>query len=65
MTPEQKVEAAFELCQMAVDTARAGVANDHPHWTPAQVRAEVAHRIMEANGAARVLRARGRSLGGG
>lgn len=54
MTPDQKWHAAFELWQMAVDTTRARVAKDHPDWTTAQVRAEVARRIMEANGAARL-----------
>jgi hypothetical protein len=58
MTPDQKWQAACELWQMAVDTTRAGVAMDHPDWTTAQVRAEVARRIMEMNGAARVLEAR-------
>ncbi len=58
MTPDQKCQAAFELWQMAVDTSRAGVAQDHPDWTTAQVRAEVARRIMEANGAARILNSR-------
>ena len=59
MTPTQKWQAAAELWQMAVDTTRARVAKDHPDWTTAQVRADVARRIMEANGAARVLAARG------
>ena len=54
MTPDQKWQAAFELWQMAVDTTRARVAKDHPDWTTAQARAEVARRIMEANGAARL-----------
>jgi hypothetical protein len=65
MTPAQKVQAASELWQMTVDASRAQVAKAHPDWTPAQVRAEVARRIMEANGAARVLVSRGRRLGGG
>lgn len=63
MTPTQKWQAAFELWQMAVDTTRARVAKDHPDWTTAQVRAEVARRIMEVNGAARVLHSRRRSAG--
>jgi hypothetical protein len=65
MTPDQKWQAGFELWQMAVDASRARVAKEHPDWTTAQVRAEVAQRIMEMNGAARVLRARGRSVGAG
>jgi hypothetical protein len=58
MTLDQKWDAACELWQMAVDTTRANVAQDHPGWTMAQVRAEVARRIMEANGAARILNSR-------
>jgi hypothetical protein len=61
MTPAQKWRAAAELWQMAVDTTRSRVAKDHPDWTPKQVRAEVARRIMEMNGAARILKARGAS----
>lgn len=58
LTPAQKWEAAFELWQMAVDAARARVRADHPEWPETQVRAVVARRIMEANGAARILDAR-------
>lgn len=54
MTAEQKYQTAFELWQMAVDTARARVRADHPEWAEERVRAEVARRIMELNGAARV-----------
>ena len=53
MTPEQKWLAACELWQMAVDTARAHVREIHPDWDEAQARAEVARRILEANGTAR------------
>jgi hypothetical protein len=58
MTPDQKLEAALSLQEMAIETMREGVATDHPDWTPAQIQVEVARRIMEANGAARVLEAR-------
>jgi len=54
MTPEQKWQAAFELWQLAVEIARAGVRADHPDWPDAQVRAEVARRILEAHGTARL-----------
>ena len=54
MTPEQKWQAAFELWQMAVDTARAYVRVQHPDWSDSQARAEVARRILEANGAKRL-----------
>lgn len=52
MTPEQKWRAACELWQLSVDAARARTRADHPIWDEAQVRAEVARRILEANGAA-------------
>jgi hypothetical protein len=65
MTPDQKWQAAFELWQMAVDATRAAVARVHPDWTTAQVRAEVARRIMDENGAARVLNSRHRSARAG
>jgi hypothetical protein len=52
MTPEQKWAIAFELWQMAVDTARARVRFEHPDWEEVHVRAEVARRILEANGGA-------------
>ena len=58
MTPEQKWEAAFELWEMACEASRAGVRLQNPDWPEARVRAEVAQRIMEANGAARILAAR-------
>jgi hypothetical protein len=58
MTPDQKWQAAFELWQLAVDASRARLRADHPDWTEGQVRAEVSRRIMEENGAARVLAAR-------
>lgn len=54
MTPEQKWQAAFELWQMSVDTARARVRADHPDWAEERVRAEIARRIMELNGATRI-----------
>jgi hypothetical protein len=63
MTPDQKSEAALQLWRMAVDTTRAGVALDHPDWTPEQVQREVARRIMELNGATRVIGSRPSSPG--
>jgi hypothetical protein len=53
MTPDQKWRVAFELWQMAVDTSRAYVRLQHPDWPESQVRAEVAQRILESNGAKR------------
>jgi hypothetical protein len=50
MTPEQKWLAAFELWEMAVELARAQVRHAHPAWGEAQVRREVAGRILETNG---------------
>jgi hypothetical protein len=63
MTPDQKWQMAFAMWQRTVDVARARVARAHPNWTTAQVRAEVAQRIMELNGAAQVLEVRQKRLG--
>jgi hypothetical protein len=52
MTPEQKWAMAFELWELAVEATRAGVRTQHPDWSEAQVQAEVARRILEANGGA-------------
>ena len=54
MTPDQKWAVAFELWEMAVEVARSGVRAQHPDWPEGRVQAEVARRIMEANGAARL-----------
>ena len=51
-TPEQKWAIAFELWELAVEAARCGVRTQHPDWPETQVRAEVARRILEANGGA-------------
>lgn len=58
MTAEQRWELAFELWEMTAEATRAGIRSRHPDWTEDQVQAELARRIMEANGAARVLAAR-------
>ena len=63
MTPDQKLEAALALQAMAIETMRAGVASDHPDWTAGQVQVEVVRRLMEANGAARILAARAGGTG--
>ena len=54
MTPEQKWAAAFELWELTVETSRAQVRASHPDWPEARVRTEVARRILEANGTARL-----------
>jgi hypothetical protein len=59
MTPAQKWRAACELWQLAVDASRARVRADHPDWSAAAVRAEVARRILEAQGGAARLPAAG------
>lgn len=54
MTPEQKWLAAFELWELTVEAARAHVRAAHANWPETRVRAEVARRILEANGTARL-----------
>lgn len=54
MTPDQKWRAACELWQMAVDTARGYLQSQHPDWSESRVRAEIAERILDANGAKRL-----------
>lgn len=58
MPPEQRWNLACELWALTAEVARAGIRSRHPDWTEDQVQAELARRIMEANGAARVLAAR-------
>jgi len=47
---EQPMRIAMELWQMAVEVACAGVRRDHPDWSEAQVRREVARRTMLLDG---------------
>ncbi len=56
MTPEQKWQAACELWQLAVETSRAYVRAEHPDWPEAHVRAEIAKRILNAEGATQLNR---------
>jgi hypothetical protein len=60
MTPTEKWRAACGLWELAVALMRADIRGRHADWTDAQVDAAVAQRVMEANGAARVLAARDR-----
>ena len=52
MTPEQKWDIAIGLWEMAVETTRGYLRAQHPDWAETQVQAEVARRILEANGGA-------------
>jgi len=53
MSADKKWRIACELWQMAVDNARGQARREHPDWTEAQVRAEIAHRIL-GSGTARL-----------
>jgi hypothetical protein len=58
MTLEERWNLVFEMWEMGAETTRAGIRSQHPDWTEEQVREEFARRVMEANGAARILAAR-------
>lgn len=45
----------FELRELVMEMARAGIKAQHPHLEDEEVEAILARRVMEANGAARVL----------
>jgi hypothetical protein len=60
MTPTEKWRAACELWALAVESMRADIHTQHAAWSDDQVEVAVAQRVMEANGAARVLAARHR-----
>ena len=53
LNPEQKWRIACDLWQMGVETARAYLRAQHPDWPEAQVRAEIAARILDAYGTER------------
>lgn len=55
MTGEERLSLAFELRELVMEVAGAGVRAQHPHLKDEEVRAILARRVMEANGAARIL----------
>jgi hypothetical protein len=55
LTGEERLSLAFELRQLVMEVARAGVRAQHPHLKDEEVQAILARRVMEANGAARIL----------
>lgn len=55
LTGEQRLTLAFELRELVMEVARAGIQAQHPHLKDEEVQAILARRVMEANGAARIL----------
>jgi len=55
LTGEERLTLAFELRELVMEVARAGIRAQHPHLKDEGVRAILARRVMEANGAARIL----------
>ncbi|MGB5932825.1 MAG: hypothetical protein WBH57_07155 [Anaerolineae bacterium] len=55
MTGGERLTLAFELRELVMEMARAGIQAQHPHLKDEGVQAILARRVMEANGAARIL----------
>ena len=55
MTGEERLTLAFELRALVMEMTRAGIQAQHPHLKEEGVQAILARRVMEANGAARIL----------
>jgi|GEM_PF-1927575 len=55
MTGEERLTLAFELRELVMEVARAGIQAQHPHLKDEGMQAILARRVMEANGAARIL----------
>ncbi len=55
LTGEERLTLAFELRALVMEVARAGIQAQHPHFKDEEVQTILARRVMEANGAARIL----------
>jgi len=55
MTGEERLTLAFELRELVMEVARAGIQAQHPRLKDEKVQAILARRVMEANGAARIF----------
>lgn len=55
LTGEERLTLAFELRELVMEVARAGIQAQHPHLKDEEVQTILARRVMEANGAARIL----------
>jgi hypothetical protein len=56
-TAEERIRIAMELWDIAVEFACADVRRHHPDWSAAQVRGEVARRLLILNGTTRPVAA--------
>ena len=55
MTGEERLTLAFELRELVMEVARAGIQAQYPHLKDEGMQTILARRVMEANGAARIL----------
>lgn len=55
LTGEERLNLAFELRELVMEVARAGIRAQHPYLKDEEVQTILARRVMEANGAARIL----------
>jgi len=55
LTGEERLTLAFELRELVMEVARAGIRAQHPRLEDEGVQAILARKVMEANGAARIL----------
>ncbi len=55
LTGEERLTLAFELRELVMEVTRAGIQAQYPHLKDEEVQTILARRVMEANGAARIL----------
>jgi hypothetical protein len=55
LTGEERLTLAFELRELVMEVATAGIRAQHPHLKDEGGQTILARRVMEANGAARIL----------
>jgi hypothetical protein len=55
LTGEERLGLAFELRELVMEVARAGIQAQHPRLKDEEVEIILVRRVMEANGAARIL----------
>lgn len=46
MTPEERLEIAARMWRSARDAIRCTLAEEHPDWSPEQIQAETARRLL-------------------
>jgi hypothetical protein len=48
MTPYQRLQIAYDLCEMTRDFARAGIRHQNPDWGETEIENEVRRRVRIA-----------------